>query len=105
MTALSGSGPAYVFYVLEALIGAGVDLGLSAAQSRQLALATLAGATTLARDADEPPEVLRQRVTSQGGTTQAAISTLDAADVKTAFARALQAAHRRAGELGDEFGR
>ncbi len=105
VTALSGSGPAYVFYVLEALIGAGVDLGLSAAQSRQLALATLAGATTLARDADEPPEVLRLRVTSQGGTTQAAISTLDAADVKVAFARALQAAHRRAGELGDEFGR
>ena len=105
VTALSGSGPAYVFYVLEALISAGVDLGLSAAQSRQLALATLAGATTLARDADVPPEVLRQRVTSQGGTTQAAISTLDAADVKAAFARALQAAHRRAGELGDEFGR
>ena len=105
VTALSGSGPAYVFYVLEALIDAGVELGLSAAQSRQLALATFAGATTLARDADEPPELLRQRVTSPGGTTQAAISTLDAAEVKAAFVRALQAAHRRAGELGDEFGR
>ncbi len=105
VTALSGSGPAYVFYVLEALIDAGVELGLSAAQSRQLALATLAGATALARDADEPPEVLRQRVTSKGGTTHAAISSLDADGVKAAFLCALKAAHRRAAELGDEFGR
>jgi len=105
VTALSGSGPAYVFYVLEALIGSGIELGLSAAQSRQLALATLAGATALARDASDPPEVLRQRVTSQGGTTHAAISALDADGVKGAFTRALTAAHRRAMELGDEFGR
>jgi pyrroline-5-carboxylate reductase len=105
VTALSGSGPAYVFYVLEALIDAGVELGLSAAQSRQLALATFAGATSLARDADEPPEVLRQRVTSKGGTTHAAISSLDADGVKAAFLRALKAAQRRAAELGDEFGR
>ncbi len=105
VTALSGSGPAYVFYVLEALIDAGVELGLSAAQSRQLALSTFAGATALARDADEPPEVLRMRVTSKGGTTHAAINSLDADDVKAAFLRALKAAHRRAAELGDEFGR
>ena len=105
VTALSGSGPAYVFYVLEALIEAGVELGLSAAQSRQLALATFAGATALARDADEPPDVLRQRVTSKGGTTHAAITALDADGVKAAFGRALKAAHRRAAELGDEFGR
>lgn len=105
VTALSGSGPAYVFYVLEALIGSGIELGLSAAQSRQLALATLAGATALASQAEEPPEVLRQRVTSQGGTTHAAITSLDADGVKAAFARALQAACRRATELGDEFGR
>ena len=105
VTALSGSGPAYVFYVLEALIDAGIELGLSAAQSRQLALATFAGATSLARDAAEPPEVLRQRVTSKGGTTDAAISALDADGVKAAFRRALKAAHRRAAELGDEFGR
>lgn len=105
VTALSGSGPAYVFYVLEALIGAGTELGLSSAQSRQLALATLAGATALASQAEEPPEVLRQRVTSQGGTTHAAITSLDADGVKAAFARALQAACRRATELGDEFGR
>ncbi len=105
VTALSGSGPAYVFYVLEALIDAGVELGLSSTQSRQLALATLAGATALARDADEPPEVLRQRVTSKGGTTHAAITALDADGVKAAFLRALTAAKRRAAELGDEFGR
>ncbi|OYT98345.1 MAG: pyrroline-5-carboxylate reductase [Burkholderiales bacterium PBB1] len=105
VTALSGSGPAYVFYVLEAWIDAGVELGLSPAQSRQLALSTLAGATALAQDAGEPPEVLRQRVTSKGGTTHAAISSLDADGVKAAFLRALKAAHRRAAELGDEFGR
>lgn len=105
VTALSGSGPAYVFYVLEALIDSGMALGLSAAQSRQLALATLAGATALASQAEDPPEVLRQRVTSQGGTTHAAITSLDVDGVKAAFARALQAACRRATELGDEFGR
>ena len=104
VTALSGSGPAYVFYVLEALIDAGVDQGLSAAQARQLALATFAGATALARQGDEPPEVLRQRVTSKGGTTHAAITTLDAEGVKATFLRALNAARRRATELGDEFG-
>ena len=105
VTALSGSGPAYVFYVLEALIDAGVELGLSSAQSRQLALATFAGATALARAADDPPEVLRQRVTSKGGTTHAAITALDADGVKAAFLGALIAAKRRAAELGDEFGR
>lgn len=105
VTALSGSGPAYVFYVLEALISAGTELGLSSVQSRQLALATLAGATALASDASDPPEVLRQRVTSQGGTTHAAITVLEAAEVKATFVRALQAAARRATELGDEFGR
>lgn len=105
VTALSGSGPAYVFYVLEALISAGAELGLGAAQSRQLALATLAGATALASQAEEPPEVLRQRVTSQGGTTHAAITVLEAEGVKATFVRALKAASRRATELGDEFGR
>jgi pyrroline-5-carboxylate reductase len=93
-----------VFYVLEALIDAGVELGLSSAQSRQLALATFAGATALARAADDPPEVLRQRVTSKGGTTHAAITALDADGVKAAFLGALIAAKRRAAELGDEFG-
>lgn len=105
VTALSGSGPAYVFYVLEALIDAGTAMGLSASQARQLALATLAGATSLARASPDTPEVLRQKVTSKGGTTQAAIESLDADGVKAAFLRALKAAQHRAAELGDEFGR
>ncbi|MDL2338210.1 MAG: pyrroline-5-carboxylate reductase [Pseudomonadota bacterium] len=105
VTALSGSGPAYVFYVLEALIEAGTGMGLSAAQSKQLAVATLAGATSLARDSDDAPDVLRERVTSKGGTTHAAITSLDADGVRAAFVRALKAARLRAVELGDEFGR
>ncbi len=104
VTAVSGSGPAYVFYLLEALIEAGERLGLPAAQARQLAIATCAGAAALAADSDEPPEVLRERVTSKGGTTHAALSLLQAQDVKAAFVRAVEAAAQRARELGDEFG-
>src|SRR5690606_22104394 len=76
VTALSGSGPAYVFLMLQALIDGGTALGLSHAQARQLALATLAGATRLAAESDETPEVLRERVTSKGGTTAAAIAVM-----------------------------
>ena len=65
----------------------------------------LAGATSLARDSDETPAVLRERVTSKGGTTHAAITSLEADGVRAAFVRALKAAEQRAGELGDEFGR
>lgn len=104
VTALSGSGPAYVFYLIEALTEAGARLGLGAEPSRRLALATLAGATELARRSDEPPQVLRERVTSKGGTTHAAITVLEEAGVKASFVRALEAAHRRADELGREFG-
>jgi pyrroline-5-carboxylate reductase len=105
VTALSGSGPAYVFYLLEAMIQAGVELGLSAEQSRQLAQQTVAGAAALSAQSSETPEVLRQRVTSKGGTTHAAISTLEARGVKLAFVRALHAAAERAAELGAEFGK
>lgn len=104
VTALSGSGPAYVFYVLEALIEAGVAMGLTPDAARRLALATFGGATSLARQSDDPPEVLRERVTSKGGTTFAALASLQADGVKPAFVRALKAAQVRAGELGDEFG-
>lgn len=104
VTALSGSGPAYVFYVVEAMTDAAQRMGLSADEGRQLALATFAGAAELARLASEPPEVLRQRVTSQGGTTHAALESLDADGVKAAFVKAIEAAQRRARELGDEFG-
>jgi pyrroline-5-carboxylate reductase len=104
VTALSGSGPAYVFYVLEAMMQAATAMGLSAEQGRALALATFDGATELARRSPETPEVLRAQVTSKGGTTFAAISALEAAGVKPAFVAALQAAQQRAKELGDEFG-
>ncbi len=105
VTALSGSGPAYVFYFVEAMIAAAQQMGLSAEQGKQLALATFAGATELAATSDEPPQVLRERVTSKGGTTHAALASLEASGVKAAFITALQAAQQRARELGDEFGR
>lgn len=104
VTALSGSGPAYVFYVIEALTDAARAMGLDDEQGRRLALATFAGATELARRSDDPPSVLRERVTSRGGTTHAAITVLEQARVKATFLRALEAARQRADELGREFG-
>ena len=105
VTALSGSGPAYVFYFVEAMMQAATDMGLSAEQGKRLALATFAGATSLAAASDEPPQVLRGRVSSKGGTTYAALTSLEADEVKAAFVKALKAAQQRAHELGDEFGR
>ena len=104
VTALSGSGPAYVFYFVEAMMQAAAEMGLPAAQAKQLALATFDGAAALARQSDEPPAVLRERVTSKGGTTHAALTSLEADGVKAAFVKALHAARQRARELGDEFG-
>ena len=104
VTALSGSGPAYVFYFIEAMIEAGVEMGLSLEHSRQLALGTFVGASALAQTATEPPEVLRAQVTSRGGTTYAALKSMEQNDVKAQFMRAMHAARKRAGELGDEFG-
>jgi pyrroline-5-carboxylate reductase len=105
VTAVSGSGPAYVFYFIEAMTEAGVELGLPVEQAHRLAVGTFAGASALAADATDPPAVLRQRVTSKGGTTHAAISALEGADVKAKFKAAIRAAHQRAGELAQEFGR
>ena len=105
VTALSGSGPAYVFYFLEAMTEAGVGMGLSAEQAYKLAVATFSGASALAAASTESPEVLRQRVTSKGGTTYAAITAMEAAGIKPAFVKAMQAAEQRARELGDEFGK
>ena len=104
VTALSGSGPAYVFYFVEAMVQAAEDMGLSAEQGKQLALATFSGASALASNSNEPPSVLRERVTSKGGTTYAALTSLEASQVKAAFVKAIKAAHRRATELGNEFG-
>lgn len=100
VTALSGSGPAYVFYFLEAMRQAGSELGLSPETAYALALQTFAGATALAAQSNEPPEVLRERVTSKGGTTYAALQHMEAAGVKKAFVGAMHAAAIRAEELG-----
>ncbi|MDB5732417.1 MAG: pyrroline-5-carboxylate reductase [Variovorax sp.] len=104
VTAVSGSGPAYVFYFIEAMIEAGVEMGLPPEQARRLALGTFAGASALANGASEPPAVLRERVTSKGGTTHAALSALEAAGVKDHFKRAMHAARQRAHELGVDYG-
>ena len=104
VTALSGSGPAYVFYFIEAMTEAGMGMGLSQAQAHQLAVGTFVGASALARASSEPPDVLRARVTSKGGTTYAALRSMEQDNVKTLFVRAMHAAKQRARELGDEFG-
>jgi len=104
VTALSGSGPAYVFFFLEAMRDAGENMGLSPELALQLATGTFIGAATLAQRSDDPPQILRERVTSKGGTTFAAITTLQAAQVKESFEMALEAARRRAEELGREYG-
>lgn len=100
VTALSGSGPAYVFYFLEAMMQAGAEMGLTPDQSRALAQATFAGAAALAQQSPLSPTLLREQVTSKGGTTHAAITTLDEQGVKAAFVKALHAARSRAQELG-----
>lgn len=105
VTALSGSGPAYVFYFIEAMQAAAVELGLTEAQGRELAQATFAGASELAIRSDEPVSLLRERVTSKGGTTYAALMSMEASGVKPAIVKALHAAAARGKELGDEFGK
>jgi len=84
---------------------AGMGMGLTQQQAYQLAVATFSGASSLAAASSESPEVLRQRVTSKGGTTYAAITSMENAGIKQAFVAAMQAAEQRARELGDEFGK
>ncbi len=105
VTALSGSGPAYVFYFIEAMTQAGTEMGLSLEQAKRLAVGTFVGAAQLAQASDESPEVLRQRVTSKGGTTHAAITSMENDQLKSHFVNAMKAAQRRAQELGDEYGK
>ncbi len=104
VTAISGSGPAYMFYFMEAMTSAGAIMGLPREQAYELAVATFIGAGELARSSNEPPEILRQRVTSKGGTTHAAITSMDESNIKDLFTKALIAAQTRAHELGNEFG-
>jgi len=105
VTAVSGSGPAYVFYFIEAMQQAALELGLTAEQGTQLAIATFTGAAQLAAQSDEPVSVLRERVTSKGGTTYAALTSMENSGVKAAIVTALKAAAARGKELGDELGK
>jgi len=100
VTALSGSGPAYMFYVIEAMVRAGEAMGLPPTTARQLAEGTMAGAAALSAASDESPATLRERVTSKGGTTAAALAVLTERQVGPAFEAAIEAARARAEALG-----
>jgi len=100
VTAVSGSGPAYFFYLIEAIVAAGVAEGLDERVALELATETCAGAAKLLRETGDPPAALRAKVTSPGGTTQAAVKVLDAAGVQTTLAEAVRRAAARSRELG-----
>lgn len=104
VTAVSGSGPAYVFYFIEALEQAGRELGLTPADARRLSLETFLGAIQLARESGEELAVLRARVTSKGGTTERALRSMEAGGVKPSIIAAVHQAAHRSRELGDELG-
>ena len=104
VTAVSGSGPAYVFYFIEALEQAAADLGLDPLQAHALAVQTFAGAAKLASGSDESAAQLRARVTSKGGTTEAALQAMEADDIKRRIVQAVRAAAKRSRELGEELG-
>ena len=104
VTALSGSGPAYIFLVMEAMEQAGRELGLAPETARLLTLQTTFGAAKMALETSEDTRALRQHVTSPGGTTEQAIGVLTEGDIQSLFTRALKAAHRRAVELAEQLG-
>jgi pyrroline-5-carboxylate reductase len=105
VVAVSGSGPAYVFYAIEALEQAARELGLAEGASRSLALWTFVGATKLAIERGEDPAALRAQVTSKGGTTEAALRVLEAGGIKQRFVDAVRAARDRSVELGEAMGK
>jgi len=100
VTALSGSGPAYVFLMVEAMIDAGVHLGLPRAVAAELVIQSAVGAATMLRDTDTHPVLLREAVTSPGGTTSAGVRALEEHGMRAAFAAAIAAAHDRSVQLG-----
>jgi pyrroline-5-carboxylate reductase len=104
VTALSGSGPAYFFYLVEAMVDAGILLGLPRALAADLIVQTALGAAVMLRDSGEHPVQLREAVTSPGGTTIAAIRELERHGVRAALIAAIEAAHDRSVELGKESG-
>jgi len=101
VTAISGSGPAYLFFVVEAMVEAGVHLGLPRSTASELVVQTMVGSAKLLRETGEHPTVLRERVTSPGGTTAAAIRQLEDHKVRAAFLTALEAARDRSRELAE----
>jgi pyrroline-5-carboxylate reductase len=105
VTAVSGSGPAYVFFFIEAMEKAAIEMGMSPEHAKQPAIGTFVGASQLAQSAQEPVSVLRERVMSKGGTTHAAITAMQSAQVGALFQDAIKAAQARAQVLGDEFGK
>ena len=104
VTAISGGGPAYVLYFIEALQQAAQEMGFSAADAKKLAVETFVGTARLAALSAEGVAVLRERVTSKGGTTERALVSMDADRVKGLIVRALHAANQRAHELGEQLG-
>ncbi|MGD8407082.1 MAG: pyrroline-5-carboxylate reductase [Thiohalophilus sp.] len=104
VTALSGSGPAYFFLIMEVMEQAACKLGLPRDSARLLTLQTAFGAAKLALEIEEDPAQLRRNVTSPGGTTEQAIRSLESQDIQKIFEQALEAAHNRARELADELG-
>jgi len=104
VTAISGSGPAYIFYVVEAMIEAGVLLGMPRATSTELVVQTLYGAATMLKETGQHPTVLREQVSSPGGTTMAALRQLDDHKVRAAFVTAMEAAAKRSKELASGNG-
>ncbi len=105
VTALSGSGPAYFFLLLEMMQATGIHLGLQAETARLLALETGFGAAKMALESPEDPATLRARVTSPGGTTERAIAHLEHGGIRELFREALEAARNRSAELGQQLGR
>ena len=102
VTAISGSGPAYIFYVVEAMIEAGVVLGMPRNTATELVVQTLYGAATMIKETGQHPTVLREQVTSPGGTTAAALRELDDHKVRAAFITAMEAAANRSRELAGD---
>ena len=105
VTAVSGSGPAYVFYFIEAMQQGAYELGLDEAQARQLVLDTFLGATKLAENSQEDIATLRERVTSKNGTTERALLSMEANQVKMDIVAAIHAAAARSREMGDDLGK
>jgi pyrroline-5-carboxylate reductase len=105
VTAVSASGPAYVFWFIEQLAASAQRLGIPADAALKLARHTVLGAARLAAEKPEPPEILRKQVTSKGGTTEAALKVFDEEKLAERFGRAIDAASRRGAELGKELGK